>query len=167
MTRKTEETATDSKIVMNTSDTMCHHTSHLSPALAGLLAGCVFMSAGLVAHESGDTLLRLSPTLVQPNDSSSDLIADKLGNLTSALGTRTGVGVNSNTQAGITGVYKMDDHWGLELLAATPFRHGITARATNSLVVYSVGETKPLHPPLSACCFFPMPPRTPGSRLSV
>jgi len=125
------------------------------------------MSAGLVAHESGDTLVRLSPTLVQPNDSSSDLIADKLGNLTSALGTRTGVGVNSNTQAGITGVYMMDDHWGLELLAATPFRHGITARATNRLVVYSVGETKPLHPPLSACSFFPMPPRTPGSRLSV
>ena len=104
------------------------------------------MSAGLVAHESGDTLVRLSPTLVQPNDSSSDLIADKLGNLTSALGTRTGVGVNSNTQAGITGVYMMDDHWGLELLAATPFRHGITARATNRLVVYSVGETKPLPP---------------------
>jgi len=71
------------------------------------------MSAGLVAHESGDTLLRLSPTLVQPNDSSSDLIADKLGNLASALGSRTGVEANSNTQAGITGVNMMDDHWGL------------------------------------------------------
>lgn len=125
----------------------------ISPVLTGVLAAITFMSPGLSAHESGDILVRFGPTLVQPDDSSSDLIADNLGNLTAALGTKTGVGVDSNTQAGITAVYMMDAHWGLEVLAATPFKHDITARGTGSLGVYSVGETKQLPPTLSMLYF--------------
>ena len=115
-----------------------------------LLAGGA-MEAG--AYEAGDIILRFGPTLVQPYDSSGDLFADNLGNLTSALGTKTGVGVDSNTQPGITATYMMSDKWGIELLAATPFEHDISAIGTGALGVTAVGDTKQLPPTLSMLYF--------------
>jgi len=112
---------------------------------------------GAYSHEAGDIIVRFGPTAVQPDDSSSALVADNLGNLTAALGTTTGVGVDDNTQAGITITYMMEDHWGLELLAATPFDHGISAIGVDSLGVFSVGDTKHLPPTLSAL-YFPADP---------
>ena len=112
------------------------------------------MSAGLVAHESGDTLLRLSPTLVQPNDSSSDLIADKLGNLTSALGSRTGVEANSNTQAGITGVNMMDDHWGLSCWLPPLTGMGLQP-GQRTVWSYIPSAKRSRYPPTVSMQFFP------------
>jgi len=112
-------------------------------------------SASTFAYEAGDIILRFGATIVDPDDSSSDLIADNLGNLTSALGTTTGVGVDSNTQPGITATYMLSNNLGLELLAATPFKHNISAIGVDSLGVTSVGKTKQLPPTLSLL-YFPM-----------
>ena len=37
-----------------------------------------------------------------------------------------GLGVDSNTQLGITFDYALNDNWALELIAATPFSHDIS-----------------------------------------
>jgi len=124
------------------------------PVLSSLIFASLTGAAIEVgAYEAGDIILRVGPTLVQPDDSSGDLFADNLGNLTSALGTKTGVGVDSNTQAGITATYMMSDKWGIELLAATPFEHDISAKGTGALGVTSVGDTKHLPPTLSMLYF--------------
>lgn len=115
-------------------------------ALTGAAAGCF-------AYEAGDVILRVGPTLVDPDDSSGDLVANNLGNLTTALGTRTGVGVDSNVQPGITATYMFSSKWGLELLAATPFRHDISAIGVDGLGLTSVGKTKQLPPTLSLLYF--------------
>ena len=119
---------------------------------AVILAGAAF-SGSAMAYEAGDIILRFGATVVSPDDSSSALVADNLGNLTTALGTRTGVGVDDNTQPGITATYMLSDKWGVELLAATPFEHDISAIGVGSLGVYSVGDTKQLPPTLSLLYF--------------
>ena len=120
---------------------------------SALLTGVTLFPSTLFAYEEGDIILRFGPTLVSPDDSSSDLVANNLGNLTQALGGKTGVGVDDNTQPGITATYMLSGHLGLELLAATPFEHDISAVGVGGLGVYSVGDTKQLPPTLSLLYF--------------
>ena len=97
--------------------------------------------------------MRFGPTTVAPDESSTALVADNLGNLTTALGVETGAGVDDNTQAGITVTYMLQDNLGLELLAAIPFEHDISAIGVDSLGVTSAGDTKHLPPTLSLLYF--------------
>lgn len=126
---------------------------HLSISTLAAILVLAISSQSAYSHEAGDIIVRFGPTAVQPDDSSSALVADNLGDLSIALGNTTGVGVDDNTQAGITITYMMEDHWGLELLAATPFDHGISAIGVDSLGVFSVGDTKHLPPTLSMLYF--------------
>lgn len=91
------------------------------------------------AHEAGDWIVRAGPISVQP-DTDSDLI-DIAGLATLP----NGVDVGDETQLGITGAYMLTDKWGLELLAATPFKHKIDLEDAP----ISAGETKHLPPTLS------------------
>lgn len=65
--------------------------------------------------------------------------------------------VDSDTQLGLTGVYMMTNNLGVELLAATPFQHGIT---TNSKLkgalggLDGLGDTKQLPPTVSLQYYF-------------
>lgn len=81
---------------------------------------------------------------VMPDDSSGSLnVVEQVAGLTPGS---TGVAVNNNSQLGITFDYDLDSEWSLQLIAATPFSHDITA--TGSLAGLKIGDTKHLPPTL-------------------
>ncbi len=110
--------------------------------LLALFTICVALPA--VAHESGSWIVRGGPAMVAPN-TDSDVI-DVAG-----IVTLPGVEVDDNTQLGLTGTYMFSDHIGLELLAATPFKHDIEVDG----IGLPAGDTKHL-PPTLTLQYFPL-----------
>lgn len=105
--------------------------------LYGLLNGSAF---------ANDFAVNVGAISVMPDDSSSSLnVVESVAGLPE---NSTGVGVNTNTQLGITVDYAIDKNWVIELVAATPFSHDITG--TGSLAGVSIGKTKHLPPTLLA-----------------
>ncbi|RUO76365.1 OmpW/AlkL family protein [Pseudidiomarina taiwanensis] len=81
---------------------------------------------------------------VMPDESSTSLnVVESIAGLTPGS---TGVAVNNNTQLGLTFDYAIDDAWSVQLIAATPFSHDITA--TGALAGLAIGDTKHLPPTL-------------------
>lgn len=74
------------------------------------------------SHEAGDIILRVGAVSVQPDESSSLISTAATGALAA-----TEVGVGDNTQLGLNLVYMWSDNIGIEVLAATPFEHDLTA----------------------------------------
>lgn len=112
------------------------------PLLAGAaLAACLAVPAQ--AYDGNDWLVRAGVTWVTPNASSSDI------NLPTNLVAEADV--EDNVQLGLTGVYMFDSHWGIELLASTPFEHDIKAKGKGAIAGTTVdaGSTKHLPPTLS------------------
>lgn len=105
------------------------------------LIGAVVLAASSAAsaYEAGDIIVRAGIASVQPNETM------EAG---STLDTLNG-GLGNNEQLGITASYMLTDKLGLELLAATPFKHDITSNGAK------IGETKHLPPTLSVQ-YFPM-----------
>ena len=97
----------------------------------------MFLTMPALAHEEGDWIVRVGAATVAPNEDS-DLI-DVAG-----IVTLPGVDIDDNTQVGITAAWMMTSKVGLELLAATPFKHDIEV----SDIGVSAGETKHLPPTL-------------------
>lgn len=95
------------------------------------------MNSSAFAHDAGNIIVRVGAATVSPNDSS--------GAVTGLAG--SGVGVNSNTQLGLTLTYMVTDNIGLGLLAATPFSHTLSGEDT--LAGVTVGKTKQLPPTLT------------------
>ena len=84
---------------------------------------------------------------VAPNDSSSSLnVVESVAGLPAGS---TAVGVNSNTQLGLTVDYKIDKNWTVELIAATPFSHDIEVEGS-AIDGLDIGNTKHLPPTLLA-----------------
>ncbi len=116
--------------------------------LGVLVAGMALAMAPVVnAYEAGDFIVRLGAASVQPDDSSGEL------RLNGAAIPGSGVSVGNDTQLGITGTYMLTDQLGLSLLAATPFKHGITANLGGPVV--KAGDTKHL-PPTLTLQYYPM-----------
>ncbi|WP_372836168.1 OmpW family outer membrane protein [Pontibacterium sp.] len=105
------------------------------------LIGAVVLAASSAAsaYEAGDIIVRAGVASVQPTETM------EAG---STLDTLNG-GLGNNEQLGITASYMLTDKLGLELLAATPFKHDITANGTK------IGDTKHLPPTLSLQ-YYPM-----------
>ncbi|MBE9396105.1 outer membrane beta-barrel protein [Pontibacterium sp. N1Y112] len=105
------------------------------------LIGAVVLAASSAAsaYEAGDIIVRAGIASVQPNETM------EAG---STLDTLNG-GLGNNEQLGITASYMLTDKLGLELLAATPFKHDITSNGAK------IGETKHLPPTLSLQ-YYPM-----------
>ena len=93
-----------------------------------------------LAHEAGDMFLRLGPAMVTPNDDSSAVVVN------GAPVPGTGVTLDSGYALGITFNYMLSEHWGVELLAATPFTHEIGGEG---LGIADIGEVTHLPPTLS------------------
>jgi outer membrane protein len=111
----------------------------------------VGLSTSALAYESGDWVVRAGYAAVDPRDNSSSLRVD------GAALSGTGVGVDGGAALGITVSYLITPHWGVELLAATPFQHNITARGLGGLGVpdgTKIGSTKQLPPTVSAQYYF-------------
>lgn len=116
------------------------------------LAGASILSltwlSPLYAYEAGDIILRGGAATVDPREESSLTIG---GSPVSG-----GLGLNSDTQLGITGTYMLTERFGIELLAATPFEHDIELNANGA----TVGEVKHLPPTINAQYYF-MPSSSP------
>lgn len=102
-----------------------------------------FKSSPAMAHEKGDFILRGGIINVAPRGDESPI--DVAG-----LATLPGVDVGSNTQIGVTGTYMLSNNIGIELLAATPFKHDIHVAG----VGIKAGSTKQLPPTLSVQYYF-------------
>ncbi len=74
------------------------------------------------AYQQGDVIVRAGAATVSPNDNSSNFTNSLAGNLDGD------VTVGSDTQLGLTFTYMLQDHLGLELLAATPFTHEVKVK---------------------------------------
>lgn len=118
--------------------------------LAASISGLLF-SPMVMAHKTGDVIVRAGPILVDPQDSSG-AIAITSPDLGAVTGSK--VGVNSDTQLGLSFTYMVQPHLGVELLAVTPFSHDIKARG-NLSGVGKLGSTKQL-PPTLTLQYYPM-----------
>lgn len=117
----------------------------LAMAIAAAVSGQV------AAYETGDWILRAGYAAVDPRDSSDDLkvAGSKIDG--------TGVGVDGAAALGITASYIIAPHWGIELLASTPFKHDITTKGLGGLGVpdgTKLGSAKHLPPTVSAQYYF-------------
>ncbi|AIR66729.1 outer membrane protein OmpW [Cedecea neteri] len=87
--------------------------------LALLAMGC--LSGAASAHQAGEFFMRAGTATVRPTGGSDDVL--KMG----------GFKVDNNTQLGLTFDYMVTDNIGIELLAATPFRHKVGLGPTGDL----------------------------------
>ncbi|WP_444907211.1 MULTISPECIES: OmpW/AlkL family protein [unclassified Microbulbifer] len=110
------------------------------------------LSAPALAYEQGSLILRGGMATVAPDANSSVLSLNGTGI------NQTGVDVDNGSALGLTGVYMFRDHWGLELVAATPFSHDIEV-VGEGLGSFNLGETKHL-PPTLLVQWYPMEPQS-------
>lgn len=122
------------------------HKSLLSASLFALA-----LSAPLVAnaHEAGDILVRAGVARVSPDDSSGNLKLDG----TKISGTKATV--DGDTQLGLAVAYMLTNHFGLELLAATPFKHTVAVKGLGPALDGKLADVKQLPPTLSLQ-YYPM-----------
>lgn len=118
---------------------------------SALIASTLAFPIAVTAHEKGDLILRVGATTVAPDESSSLISTAATGALAS-----TSVGVGNSTQLGLNLVYMLSDNWGMEVLAATPFDHDLTAAGLSQygFSTTDIGSSKQLPPTVSALYFF-------------
>lgn len=103
------------------------------------------------AYKEGDVIVRAGAAVVDPNSDSSNLTNSALGSLPGD------VNVGSDTQLGLTFAYMLQDHLGLELLAATPFTHEVKMKGSAAALNGKIGDVSHLPPTLSLQ-YFPLDP---------
>lgn len=116
----------------------------------------ILLSGGASAYQSGDFFVRFGAAHVSPDDSSDGIAIPALG-VSPIPGTQAEVA--TDTQLGLTLNYMFSESLGIELLAATPFSHKITADLAAAGIAgvgkVVAGETKHLPPTLSLV-FYPL-----------
>ncbi|MGV8862057.1 MAG: OmpW/AlkL family protein [Pseudomonas sp.] len=121
------------------------HKSLLSASLFALA-----LSAPLVhAHEAGDIIVRAGAATVAPNEDSGNLKLD------GAKVSGTKATLDSDTQLGIAVAYMITNHIGVELLAATPFKHTVAVKGLGAALDGKLADIKQLPPTLSLQ-YYPM-----------
>jgi outer membrane protein len=126
------------------------HKSLLSASLFALA-----LAAPLAyAHEAGDIIVRAGAITVNPKADSSSVKVDQ-GPLKGAdLGGKATM--SSDTQLGLNFAYMLNSHWGIELLAATPFEHDVKIKGTSlGAANGKLGSLKHLPPTLSVV-YYPL-----------
>ncbi|MDH2436230.1 outer membrane protein OmpW [Pokkaliibacter sp. MBI-7] len=88
---------------------------------ASALIAAAVLASSAQAHEKGDILVRAGVATVVPHESSDDVLG--LGEFR----------INNDTQLGLTFTYMLTDNWGVELVAASPFKHNIGLKATGDI----------------------------------
>ncbi|WP_295801012.1 OmpW family outer membrane protein [uncultured Microbulbifer sp.] len=113
----------------------------LGTVLAALISGPVF------AYDTGDFIFRSGAITVSPDVSSSALA------LGSVALDGTAAEVADGTALSLIGTYMLRDHWGLEVIAATPFSHDLEVSGLGE--TFDLGETKHL-PPTVMLQYYPL-----------
>lgn len=113
--------------------------------------GLGLSSATALAYESGDMIFRAGIASVQPDDGSSNLsLSSTIPALNAGTLAGTGVSVDSAEALGLTATYMVTSNFGIEILAASPFQHDISANLSGlGLGVADAGSTKHLPPTLN------------------
>ncbi len=109
--------------------------------MAVAAASVALSAASVQAYEQGDIIFRAGVVTVAPNDDSDPIILPGIPEDT----LQNGVSVDNGTAISLIGAYMLNDNWGLELLAATPFEHDIDVKDLG----IAAGSTKHLPPTLS------------------
>jgi len=118
------------------------------------VAALAFASPLAMAHQAGDIVVRAGAVTVDPHEKSSKIYVGALG--TKVAGTKATL--DSNTQLGLNFAYMFSEHLGVELLAATPFKHDIGVKGfTGGFAGLNgkLGTTRHLPPTLSLV-YYPM-----------
>ncbi|AGB82689.1 outer membrane protein W [Serratia sp. FGI94] len=110
----------------------------LAVVLAAMVAPMVPMAAS--AHQAGDFLLRAGAATVRPTTGSDDVLG------------QGSFSASNNTQLGLTFGYMVTDNIGVELLAATPFRHKVSL--SGQAVSGDIATVHHLPPTLMAQYYF-------------
>ncbi|MEH6389896.1 MULTISPECIES: OmpW family protein [Pseudomonas] len=122
--------------------------SRFATIAASLLIAPALLAASVAqAHQAGDVIVRAGAVTVDPREDSSGIEA---GGQT--LGGKATL--DSNTQLGLNFAYMLTDNVGIELLAATPFKHDVGISGLGGLDG-KLGTIKHLPPTLSAV-WYPM-----------
>jgi outer membrane protein len=114
--------------------------------LALSVAGSLLATQSAVAYESGDFIIKAGAAKVATSSSSSNISVDTPALGDSGVG---GVKVDDDTQLGLTFTYMLDNEFGVELLAASPFEHDINLPilpSVNSALGEKIASTKHLPP---------------------
>ena len=106
------------------------------------------------AHQAGDIIVRAGAITVQTHESTSGVKIDRNPAAVGASYLGGKASVNNDTQLGLNFAYMLTDHWGVELLAATPFKHDVSIKGTGA-VDGKLGSFKHLPPVLSAI-YYPL-----------
>lgn len=126
---------------------------HKSLFTASLLA--LAIAAPLAqAHQAGDIIVRAGAATVDPREDSGDIYVGAVG--MSVPGTQATL--DSDTQLGLNFAYMLTDHFGIELLAATPFSHDVGVKGMPGAFAGlngKLGSLKHLPPTLSAI-YYPL-----------
>lgn len=109
--------------------------------IAVAAAGISLVSLGTAAYEQGDIVFRAGIATVAPGGDS-DAIELPTDPPTILPG---GVDVDNGTAISLIATWMMSDNWGVELLAATPFKHDIDLAD----LPVAAGSTKHLPPTVS------------------
>ena len=106
------------------------------------------------AHQAGDIIVRAGAITVQTKENSSSVKVDRGSLAGTDLGGKATLG--NDTQLGLNFAYMVTDHFGLELLAASPFKHDVAIKGTAlGADNGDLGSLKHLPPTLSAV-FYPL-----------
>lgn len=87
--------------------------------LCAPLAIMSMISMPAISHEAGDIIIRAGIAQVAPSESS-DVIQPTI------VSPDGRVSIDNDTQLGLTATYMLSDNWGIEVLAATPFKHTVS-----------------------------------------
>ena len=105
------------------------------------------------AHQAGDIIVRAGAVTVDPHEDSGNIDHAVLGKVAGS-----GATLNSDTQLGLNFAYMVTDHFGIELLAATPFSHDVGVKGMPGAFAGlngKLGSLKHLPPTLSAV-YYPL-----------
>ena len=112
-----------------------------------LMLSTVLLAGPVMAHQSGDFIVRMGGIKVAP-----DVSSDAFDSALPVVGGLE-VDVDDDTQLGLTFAYMVTDSIGVELVGATQFTHDIILDTGGSGVV--IGETSHLPPTLLAQFYAP------------
>lgn len=121
---------------------------------ASSLLALAIAAPSVQAHQAGDIIVRAGAVTVQTHENSSSIKGDR-GSLSGQnLGGKATI--NNDTQLGLNFAYMVTDNWGVELLAATPFKHDVKLKGVaGGSLDGKLGSFKHLPPTLSAV-YYPL-----------
>lgn len=125
-----------------------------TPLLSASLLAMALATPFAQAHQAGDIIVRAGAITVDPQEQSSAIWVGALNS--DVAGTKASL--NSDTQLGLNFAYMLTNHFGIELLAATPFSHDVGVKGMPSAFAGlngQLGELKQLPPTLSLL-YYPM-----------